>query len=137
MCRADCIATTVEDSEGKSEILVNGSGIVRTTFWAHRLYQRVDRWTLDGDKLVRTPQAMYGVNTPFHAATTFELKLEPSKTSTTIANTKADSDIVLLAEHATKEGWFLVMLSSGITGWVDPGTLASSSEHYQLMLGAG
>ncbi|MCO4748022.1 MAG: hypothetical protein KC912_24730 [Proteobacteria bacterium] len=125
------------EEHGQSKIIINGSGIVRTSQWAHRLYTRVDKWTLDGDKLVRTPQPMYGANETFRVAATFQLKLEPNAKSKTIANTKPDSDIVLLAEHGTHEGWFLVMLSSNITGWVHQSTLAESSEQYQLMLGAG
>lgn len=122
---------------GLAEIITNGSGIVRSTQWAHRLYERVDKWTLSDGTLVKTPQAMYGAGVDFHVDKTFKLKLEPDAESTTIANTRGNSDIRLLAEHATREGWFLVMLSSRITGWVHQSTLMEISEGYQMTMSAG
>lgn len=127
-----------EGSEwGQAEIIANGSGIVRTTMWAHRLYQRVDKWTLKDGKLVKTVQSMYGVNETFHVDNTFKLKRDPNKDSPTVANTKPDSDITLLAEHATEEGWFLVMLSSRVTGWVHQSELEKASQQYIMMMQAG
>ncbi len=118
-------------------IKTSGNGLVLTQDWAHRLYQRIEKYKLEGGKLVKVPQPMWDAQrAKVHVDRTFKLLYAPDSAKV-VANTRADSDIVVLAEDAEHAGWLLVTLSSGITGWVNVNELDSASDERMAIQSAG
>lgn len=121
-----------------AELKLTGSGFLYATNWAHRLYYRVDKYQWTDGKMVEVPQPIFTAAEPrsLHIEKTFALHFGPDSTEL-VGNAKPDSDIAILGEHGSKEGWMLVRLSSGITGYVSRDTLQEVSEHYMQVMSAG
>ena len=115
----------------------NGLVLVKDGY-RHRLVDRVEKYRVEGHRLVLVPQPLYLAETPrdLKVDRTFPLLYAPDS-STVVANTRPDSTIRIVGEHGEKDGWMLVRLSSGIAGYVHTDTLAKVSDSYQRVLGAG
>ncbi len=123
---------------GAESLSLTGSGFLYATNGAHRLFQRTSKYVWKDGKMVLVPQPIYTADTPasMHIDQTFKLLLAPDSAEL-VGNTKADSDIAVLGEHGEKEGWLLVRLSSGISGWVHVDTLQKVSQQYMQIMSAG
>ena len=121
-----------------AELRLTGSGFLYTTDWAHRLYYKVTKYQWTNGKMVGVPQPVYTAANPqtVHIEDTFKLHLAPNS-SELVGNAKPDSDIAVLGEHGSEEGWLLVRLSSGITGYMLNTTLEKVSLHYRRTMQAG
>ena len=106
--------------------------------YRYRLYERVEKWKLKGDRLVETRQPLYLAKTPqkLHVDRTFKLLHAPGS-SEVVANTRPDSDILVLGEHGDKDGFLLVRLSSGVSGFVYYEDLIKASNAYMQTMAAG
>lgn len=121
------------------EIRTSGNGLVLVVDgWRQRLYERVEKYKASGTRLTEVKQPIYTAPEPkkMKIDRTFPLLFAPDSTSV-VANARPDSTIDVLGEHGEKDGWMLVRLSSGISGWVHFDTLGKSSDAYMAVLGAG
>ncbi len=116
-------------------IHTTGSGILLTDS-RERLYQKRQKWVLKGGVLTLVPQ-------PFWAAGT-QVGIDRSapihrtiKGAEVVANIKAGSRIDVLLESADAPGWFLVKISSGLTGWIELEALRGASDEVMGIYGAG
>lgn len=117
----------------------SGNGLVLVKDgYRQRLIDRVEKYRVEGTKLVLVAQPVYVAETPkeLKVDRTFPLLYAPDS-KTVVANTRPDSTIRIVGEHGEKEGWMLVRLSSGIAGYVHVDQLARVSDDYQRTLGAG
>jgi hypothetical protein len=128
-----------EEDYGAPELRTSGNGIVLAVdSYRYRLYERIEKYRLKGDKLVETRQPLYLAETPkkLYIDRTFKLLYAPDS-SEAVANTRPGSDILVLGEHGEKDGWLLVRLSSGVSGWVNFEALMKASNQYMQVMGAG
>ncbi|MCA9569584.1 MAG: hypothetical protein KC656_17175 [Myxococcales bacterium] len=122
-----------------SQLRTAGNGIVLAVEPYHlRLFERIEKYTVNGFELVEVPQPIYTAVPPAKLPVdrTFPLLYAPGD-KRVIANTKPGTDILILGEHGEKPGWLLVRLSSGISGWVERDTLERVSTQYMQIMGAG
>lgn len=118
-----------------SEVHTTGSGILLTDS-RERLYIKREKWVLEGEVLTLVPQ-------PFWAAG-MEVGIDRSAPilrtiggAEVVANIKAGSRITLLLESAESPTWFLVKISSGLTGWIHLDALQRSSDEVMGIYNAG
>jgi len=124
---------------GSPGFRTSGNGIVLAVVpFRHRLYERIEKYLVKGQELVEVKQPIYSAATPQKLAVdrTFPILLAPTSKSV-VANTRPKSDIHVLGEHGSADGWLLVRLSSGVTGWVQQQTLEKASDAYMMTMGAG
>ncbi|MCB9674470.1 MAG: hypothetical protein H6737_05090 [Alphaproteobacteria bacterium] len=120
-------------------VQTSGNNIVLVVdTYRQRLYQRTEKYKVDGFALTEVKQPIYTADKPrmLPVDRTFALLYAPDSKEV-IANTRANSEIAVLGEHGQKDGWMLVRLSSGITGWVHVDALAAASTEYMQIMGAG
>lgn len=120
---------------GPSRLKTTGSGIV-LAYVDGRFYSRVDKFVLKGEQLRRVPQAAYAVDREVKVDRSFPIATAPGG-GTTVANVRAGSTISVRAEHAEKEGWYLVLISSGLMGWVQQDALIQASDELMALWAAG
>ncbi len=126
------------DGTEPGALTTSGNGIVLTSTWAHRLYDRVEKYVLRDGALHKTRQPLYAASATVKVDRTFPLLYAPDAGSTeVVGNVRADSEVQVIAEHGERPGWLLLRLSSGITGWVEVDTLIRASDHYTLVMSAG
>ncbi len=116
--------------------ITNGNGIILTETWWNRLYHRTEKYTLQNGAYTVTPQPMYAAGATLHIDRTFPVVFAPEG-SEVVANVRPDTDIVVLAEDGKHADWFLVKLSSGVTGWAKLEDLVAASDAFQAVMGAG
>jgi hypothetical protein len=124
-----------EGSWPPSAIRTTGSGIVLVNNDG-RLYSKVDKFVLRGDRLERVPQAAHPVDRKVVVDRGFPIHTAPGG-GTEVANVRAGSTITVRAEHGEKTGWYLVLISSGLMGWVQQEALVSASDELMAVWGAG
>ncbi len=118
---------TGEDSK-PTAITVSGYGIVLADYW-ESFWHRRERFVLGKKlKLKHHPQPFYHVGVKVSVRSSFPIYLERD-TGTTVANLRPDSEIEVLLADSEGE-WFLLHISSGLTGWVKESELY---EHTQLV----
>jgi len=117
--------------------ITNGNGIILTDDWYDRLYQRIEKYTLQNGSYTLTPQPMYAVSATLHVDRTFPILFTAGDESVVVANARPDTEIQVLVEDGKNPHWYLVRLSSGISGWVHLDTLVGASDAYQSVMGAG
>lgn len=118
-----------------SNIVTSGNGIVLAE-QEQRLYTRREKYVASGDQLTHVPQPFWFVDYAVHVDRTFPIRLAPGS-ETVVANVKPDSDVRLVLESVERPGWFLVHISSGLTGWADIDALMSGSNQVMGIMGAG
>ncbi|MFK7928951.1 MAG: SH3 domain-containing protein [Myxococcota bacterium] len=124
---------------GSPGFRTSGNGIVLAVVpYRHRLYERIEKYTVKGQALVEVKQPFYSAATPQKVLIdrTFPILLAPDSKSV-VANTRPKSAIHVLGEHGSSDGWLMVRLSSGVTGWVHHKTLEKVSDQYLMTMGAG
>lgn len=124
---------------GPPSMHTSGNGLVLVKDgYRQRLVDRVEKYRADGTRLVLVPQPVYLAETPkdLKVDRTFPLLFAP-ESKDVVANTRPDSTIRVVGEHGEKDGWMLVRLSSGISGYVHVDKLMESSDAYMQVMGAG
>lgn len=117
------------------EVVTSGSGIVLADS-DHRIYTRREKYLASGNSLQHVPQPFWVVDYAMHVDRTFPI-VRSEGSSQVVANVAPDSDIRILLESATQPGWFLVHISSGLTGWATLDTLMSGSNQLMGLMSAG
>lgn len=120
-----------------ADLTVSGTGIVLVDE-DDRFMRTRHKFVLskDGLTLKHVPQPAWYVGYDVHVDTTFPITMEPAA-GATVANVRADSDITIVVESATKPGNYLVKISSGLTGWVSFETLMKSCNQFMALMSAG
>lgn len=127
--------TDGEWSSTPSAIATSGNGIVLADF-AQRTYTRREKYVAQGAGLAYVPQPFWLVGYGLHV----DRSLPITRTiggSEVVANVRPDSDVTLVLESADHEGWFLVHISSGLTGWAQLEALMSASDSLMGLMSAG
>jgi hypothetical protein len=112
-----------------------GSGILLTDS-RERLYVKREKWVLKGGVLTLVPQPFWAVamevgidrSAPIHRSI---------QGAEVVATIRAGSRIELLLESADSPGWFLVKISSGLTGWIELEALRGASDEVMGIYSAG
>lgn len=121
------------------QVRTSGNGLVLAVDgYRHRLVERIEKYRYADGALTRVPQPIYSAQPPkpLPVDETFPLRYGPGD-ERVVANARPKSEILILGEHGEREGWLLVRLSSGITGWVQTETLERASIQYMQIMGAG
>jgi hypothetical protein len=124
-----------EDTWPPSRIETKGNGIALAKNEG-RLYTRVDKFTHSGGKLAYVAQAGWYVDRPVKVDRTFPITTKPGG-GTRVAGVRPGSTITVLLESAEVKQWYLVHISSGLTGWVSEEALVGSSDELMALWGAG
>ncbi|MCB9744193.1 MAG: hypothetical protein H6741_35015 [Alphaproteobacteria bacterium] len=131
----------VPDAKGETLYVgafsASGSGILLADVLG-RLYTQRHKLTLskDGLSLSYVAQPFYYVSRPVHVDRGFPITMEPGA-GAVVANVRADSDITVVVESATKEGAVLVHISSGLMGWTTWEALTQASDDLMALMAAG
>lgn len=118
-----------------SAVTTSGNGIVLADHQG-RFYTQRQKYVAKGDALTHVPQPFWYAGFDVHVDRSVPVVRSPGG-GEVVANIKPDSDITVLLESADQDGWFLVKLSTGLTGWVTMETLASGSDQVQGVMSAG
>ncbi len=120
-----------------SAIAVSGTGIVLIDE-DDRFMRTRHKFLLnkDGTALQHVPQPAWYVGYDLRVDSTFPITMKPGG-GATVANVRAESDIVLVIESAEQPGNYLVKISSGLTGWVSFETLMQHSQQLMALMNAG
>ncbi|MCK6503586.1 hypothetical protein L6R53_09340 [Myxococcota bacterium] len=118
-----------------SAVSTSGNGIVLADHQG-RFYTQRQKYVAKGDTLTHVPQPFWYAGFEVHVDRSVPVVRSPGGTEV-VANVKPDSDITVLLESAEQEGWFLVKLSTGLTGWVTLETLAQGSDQVRGVMSAG
>lgn len=118
-----------------SSVQTSGNGIVLADS-EQRIYTRRDKYLAKGDSLQHVPQPYYVVDYAMHVDRSFPI-VRTEGASQVVANVRPDSEVKILLESAAKPGWFLVHISSGLTGWADMDTLMGGSNQLMGIMSAG
>ncbi|MEZ4318746.1 MAG: hypothetical protein R3F61_14630 [Myxococcota bacterium] len=124
---------------GAPSLTTSGNGLVLVVDGYHqRLYERIEKYKVDGTALTLVRQPIYLAATPatLPIDQSFALLYAPDSKEV-VANAKPKTTIAILGEHGERDGWMLVRLSSGISGWAHVDALAAASVQYMQVLGAG
>ena len=108
------------------DLTISGSGIVLLSNH-NRLFTQIKKYVVEGLTLKEVPQPAYYANLKVKVETTFPIRVSTSETASTVGNVRPNSEIVLVALMAGEGDWYLVKLSSGITGYVKLETLIEHS----------
>lgn len=118
-----------------SAVVTSGNGIVLADHQG-RFYTQRQKYVAKGDALSHVPQPFWYAGFDVHVDRSVPVVRSPGG-SEVVANIKPDSDITVLLEAVDPAGWFLVKLSTGLTGWVTMETLAIGSDQVQGVMSAG
>lgn len=124
-----------DDTYPPSRIETKGNGIALAKNEG-RLYTRVDKFVHKDGKLAYVAQAGWFVGKPVKVDRTFPIATEPNG-GTRVAGVRPGSTITVLLESATAKQWYLVHISSGLTGWVSEQALVGASDELGALWGAG
>lgn len=116
-------------------IETNGNGIVLTDS-RERLYMRREKWVPQGGVLTLVPQPFWYVGFEADLDRTAPILREPGGAEV-VANIRPKSRITVLLESADKADWFLVRISSGLTGWISLEGLRGASDQVAMIYAAG
>lgn len=117
----------------------SGNGIVLVIdTYRQRLYASTRKFVLQGTALVEAKQPLWSAEKPttLKIDRTFPILFDPASKDV-VANVLPNSEITVLGEHGSKEGWMLLRLSSGVTGWANVDALQAASDTYMAVMGAG
>ncbi len=124
-----------EYSSMPSAVSTSGSGILLAD-QDRRFYVRRDKYLLRGDALVYVPQPFWVVDHDVHVDRSFPI-VRQAGGGDVVANVRPDSDIRIRLESVDHPGWFLVHISSGLTGWVQLDALQGASDDLMGLIMAG
>lgn len=118
-----------------SAITTSGNGIVLADFW-QRTYTRRDKYLARGDALeyVRQPFWHVGYELPVDRSVAIVRTIGGGEV---VANVRPGSQVTILLESAEHPEWFLLRISSGLTGWVHLPALQAASDQLMAVYGAG
>lgn len=123
-------------TETLGDMTFSGSGIVLLSHH-NRLFTKIEKYVLKGDQLKRVPQPAYHANLKVSVQSTFPIRVSTSEKASVVGNVRPNSEIVLVALMAGEGDWYLVKLSSGITGYVTLETLIKHSSDVRGPMYAG
>ena len=131
------ILQTNQDSFWASDFVCHGNSIILAD-QQFRIYTRRNKFVLNTDLTTAThyPQPFYFVDYSLTVDRTFPIKTSPNS-GKTVANVRAGSQITVLLESSEDSGWYLVHISSGLTGWATMETLTNASNQLMAIMSAG
>lgn len=120
-----------------SAVSASGSGIVLADL-ALRAYTQRHKLVLskDGLSLSYVAQPYYAVGRAVHVDRSLPITMEAGA-GAVVANVRADSDIQVELESASKPGHVLVTISSGLVGWTTWDALTQASDELMALMAAG
>jgi len=118
------------------DLTISGSGIVLLSNH-NRLFTQIKKYVVEGLNLKEVPQPAYFANVKITVESTFPIRVNMSAKAAVVGNVRPNSEIVLVALMPGEANWYLVKLSSGITGYVTLETLMKHSNDVRGRMFAG
>jgi len=134
---ANAVPMTINGGVGYlGHMTMSGSGIVLLSNH-NQLFTQIKKYVAKGLQLNEVPQPAYYANFKAKVESSFPIRVSASEKASVVGNVRPNSEIVVVALMAGDGDWYLVKLSSGITGYVKLETLIEHSADIRGPMFAG